>query len=356
MSKKIYFHIAVFAGMMTVVSYSLETRATALATVETSRRSADSPHPWYLWNQGEPFVSGPLQGHPGKARADIHISEAWQIFRPLAQIKVAVVDTDFDIDNPRLNGVLDLQQQLDETGAGWIQAPLEVVQHGTMVLGLIGARASTDDSLIGLLPYQGSPSLTPVKLNIMDLSMTAIAKALTDAVDSGAKVINCSFGFSLKDPADIEVLRSAVRYALSKEILIIAAAGNDGTSLDFEPVFPAFFTSEFDNVISVGASNRLDEKASISNYSQIYVDLFAPGEEIPILTRDGLMLSKGTSEAAPIVAAIAALIKEENPLLTPSQMKAILLQTADKNAGLAAFSKSGGRVNAYAALVAALSN
>ena len=139
-------------------------------------------------------------------------------------------------------------------------------------------------------------------------------------------------------------------YALKKDVLILIAAGNYGTNLEKDPSYPALLASDYSNIITVGASDHNDQPWQHSCYSKKYISLFAPGENIRVLSPTGDRLTSGTSEATPIASGIAALIRQLRPDLTASQVKSILMKTVDKSPAFAAKSVSGGRLNAYKAV------
>jgi subtilisin family serine protease len=193
-----------------------------------------------------------------------------------------------------------------------------------------------------------------------------IAAAIRYAVDNGAKVINMSFGKSLSP--DKLMIDNAVRYALSKDVLIVHGAGNSGRDINKCDNFPnprfLFSDSMASNWITVGASDCNGLPASFSNYGNKIVDLFAPGVSI-YSTVTGVALYAnldGTSMAAPVVAGVAALLREYFPNLTAVETKNILIQSvtspeqnsnnpSDKKPdGIKYLCLSGGIVNAYAAV------
>jgi len=160
-----------------------------------------------------------------------------------------------------------------------------------------------------------------------------VALAIRYAVDNGAQVINMSFGkaYSVHQKEVYE----AMKYAESKGVLLIHAAGNDAENIDNTPNFPAvkfsFQTEDFKNVITVGASTRVKKgqlAASFSNYGK-GVDVFAPGFEI-YNTIPGNKYKKlqGTSMAAPMVTGVAAFLKAYFPKLTMFEIKDIIIKSA----------------------------
>lgn len=198
-----------------------------------------------------------------------------------------------------------------------------------------------------------------------------IALGIRYAVDNGAKVINGSFGKGFSPHK--EWVYDAIKYAASKDVLIVLAAGNEGADLDVEERFPndRNATGEVaDNVIKVGALDTTygtNLVASFSNYGSKDVDVFAPGVQIYATYPDNeYKYEQGTSMASPNVAGVAALIRSYYPSLTAPQVKQIL-----KDSGIAtnidvvlggdksnkrSFSKistSGRMVNAYNALIMA---
>lgn len=198
-----------------------------------------------------------------------------------------------------------------------------------------------------------------------------IALAIRYAVDNGAKVINGSFGKYFSQ--NKEWVMDAIKYAESKDVLVVIAAGNESYDLDVTNKYP---NDTYDNspeyaknVLIIGAlSPSYGSKmvASFSNYGKNNVDIFAPGDKIyattPLNTYEYL---QGTSMASPNVAGVATLIRSYYPSLTAVQVKQIIMEsgTPMKNevmigepkqkAKFSDISKSGRIVNAYNALLLA---
>lgn len=199
-----------------------------------------------------------------------------------------------------------------------------------------------------------------------------IALGIRYAVDNGAKVINGSFGKSFSPHK--QWVYDAIKYAESKDVLIVHAAGNDGKDLDYAANYPNDSDdkkTEFaDNLITIGALNyEYGNKvvARFSNFGKLNVDVFAPGVKIYASTPNNTYkLLQGTSMAAPNVAGVAALIRSYYPKLSAKQVKHILMDsgvaiTADVMVAgkpndvrpFANLSQSGKIVNAYNALLMA---
>jgi cell wall-associated protease len=201
-----------------------------------------------------------------------------------------------------------------------------------------------------------------------------IANAIRYATENGAKVINMSFGKSFSPHK--KWVDDAVKFAESKGVLLVHAAGNESANLDSVDNYPNPFISEINkkttNWITVGASGPTDSKLVpyFSNYSRNEVDVFAPGSNIFSSVPGGNQYDSedGTSMASPVVAGLAALIMSYYPDLTPSQVKSSIEKSAspmaikvakpvrgggDENVSLVPFlelSRSGGVINAYEAI------
>ena len=279
--------------------------------------------------------------------------------------------------NPNFNPrtlVGDDSTNLTERGYGNNEVQGPDATHGTHVAGIIGAVRGNGIGLDGV-------AAANVKLMILravpdgDERDKDIANAIRYAADNGAQVINMSFGKAYSPQK--QVIDDAVRYAESKGVLLVHAAGNEGADIDKSPSFP---TRSFlngggaRNWIEVGASTprAVDAlAASFSNYSQRNVDVFAPGEQIwSTVPGNRYENLQGTSMASPVVAGVAALLLEYFPTLTAADVKDIIVRSAtqvpnqtvalpgsEENAQRVPFSSlsiSGGVVNVYNAVQMAM--
>lgn len=237
--------------------------------------------------------------------------------------------------------------------------------HGTHVAGII---AQVRNNNVGGDGVADNVEIMPVRaVPNGDEYDKDIALAIRYAVDNGAKVINGSFGKDYSPHAGW--VYDAIKYAASKDVLIVHAAGNDSKNIDTEPNFP---TDEVngaeisDNLITIGAlKNEVGEKvvARFSNYGKKNVDVFAPGVKIyATVPGDKYKYLQGTSMASPNAAGVAALIRSYYPNLKAAQVKQILMQSGTplnfdvrvgENQEKIPFSEacaSGKIVNAYNAL------
>lgn len=199
-----------------------------------------------------------------------------------------------------------------------------------------------------------------------------VALSIRYAADNGAKVINASFAKDLSPHK--EWVFDAIKYAESKDVLIVQAAGNDGRDIDITPKYPNDsednLTEFADNVITIGALNMecgTKIAAGFSNYGKINVDLFAPGVQIyATVPNNSYKYQSGTSMAAPNVAGLAALIRSYYPKLSAQEVKHILMDsgiTINENVivggnprdirPFSSLSKSGKTANIYNALLMA---
>lgn len=239
--------------------------------------------------------------------------------------------------------------------------------HGTHVAGIIGAVRGNEKGIEGIANHV---QIMPIRaVPDGDEHDKDIANAIRYAVDNGAHVVNMSFGKSFSPQK--KWVDDAVKYAESKGVLLVHAAGNDAKNIDVEDNFPSRnFNNDtlkvFSNWITVGASGAVANEiaASFSNYGKREVNVFAPGVKIYSTIPGGNTYGDkdGTSMAAPVVTGIAALLLSYYPDLSPKQLIEILEKSArkidasfpkpgtDEKVMLSELSISGAVVNTYEAL------
>jgi cell wall-associated protease len=255
-------------------------------------------------------------------------------------------------------------------GNGNSNHQLEEESHGTHVAGILAANRANKKGVKGVAENVKLMALRTVPDG--DEYDKDIALAIRYAVDQGARVINASFGKKFSPNASW--VQDALRYAASKDVLFVHAAGNDGVDLDLpeNPNFPNDVyslggTSSENNYLSIGAltpNYGPDMIASFSNYGKKGVDIFAPGDEIySTLPNSNYGVEGGTSMAAPAVAGMAALIRSLYPQLTAVQVKRIILDSGlsvpmkvrvgEQELALSDLCVSGKIANLYTALLLA---
>ena len=239
--------------------------------------------------------------------------------------------------------------------------------HGTHCSGIIAAARNNGKGMDGIADNVRIMMIRAVPDG--DEHDKDIANAIRYAVDNGAQIISMSFGKDFSPQK--QWVDDAFRYAESKSVLLVHAAGNDAKNVDTEDNYPnpiyANGKGRAANVITVGASG--DPKnggltASFSNYGKKEVDVFSPGVKIYATIPGGNTYGnlQGTSMACPLVAGIAALTLEYFPTLSAKQLKYVIEKSAkqpdykvtkpgsDEMVNLGDISKTGGLVNAYEAL------
>ncbi|HTB51775.1 MAG TPA: S8 family serine peptidase [Ferruginibacter sp.] len=240
--------------------------------------------------------------------------------------------------------------------------------HGTHCSGIIGAARDNGKGIDGIADNVRIMMVRAVPDG--DEHDKDIANAIRYAVDNGAQIISMSFGKDFSPQK--QWVDDAVRYAESKNVLLIHAAGNDAKDIDSTDNFPNpnFIDGKgrATNWITVGASGdplNGGITASFSNYGKKEVDIFAPGVQIystiPGPGGNNYGNASGTSMATPVVAGTAAFLLEYFPTLTAQQLKFILEKSAqnpgvdvkmpgsDETVNMSELCTSGGIVNAYAA-------
>ncbi len=259
---------------------------------------------WYLKNNGgkEGFKKG----------ADVKATYAWKFTTGSEEIVVAVVDTGVAYNHPDLKGKI-------IKGYDFINSdedPRDDNGHGTMVAGIIGAKANNGEGIAGIC--WGCKIMAIKSFDSQGLgTYSELADGIEYAIERGARVINISAGG--RKPS--LVLEEAVDRAEENNVVLVAAAGNDAGAL----LYPAAYSPK---CISVGASDPEDKKAGFSNFGP-HLDLVAPGVNMVSTYPGGYAVGDGTSFAAPIISGAVGLLLSLKPNLTPDQVRKVLIYTSD---------------------------
>lgn len=238
--------------------------------------------------------------------------QAWDKANRNGSITIAIIDTGVDLEHPDLKGNL-------ITGINLLQPalpPRDDNGHGTNVAGVIAALGNNGKGVAGML----------WKTNIMPIKALEpngrgdedkLAEGIRYAVDKGAKIVVLSVGLQRNDPHLYEI----VQYAESRDVLLVAATGNDeGRNIRYPAAYPTVLA-----VGGIGATNTIEER---SNYGP-ELDLVAPWSVFTTAMGGKYEYRDGTSMAAPQVAAAAALIWELYPNLKAHEVRNLLRQTAE---------------------------
>ena len=263
---------------------------------------------WSLQNTGQ---SG------GEVDADIDATEAWDVTTGLSSVVIAVIDTGIDLDHPDLAG---------KFVAGYDYAngdsnPQDDHGHGTHVAGIAAAKSNNSTGIAGVCM---NCSLMPLKA--LDENNWGYyswwSSAIEYAVDHGADVINMSMGGDSYSSS----LHDAVKYAYNAGVPLTAAMMNAGNSTVFYP-------AGFSEAISIGSTNRYDERASSSCFGN-HIDLVAPGDSIySTMLNDTYATWSGTSMATPHVSGTIGLVQTVHPGYTVEQIRNLLRDLADDQVG-----------------------
>lgn len=288
----------------------------------------------------------PFSGIDNWGVTSIGAPVAWQKNWRGAGMTVAVIDSGVDIQHPQLRSQIafnpgeagPLQNNgLDDDGNGYIddyagysfydQSPdvSDSVGHGTHVAGIIAAQHTDTTHRTGYT--QGiapQAKVLPVKfLGSNGGSLASALQGIDYAISRGANIINASWGGSGCSLS----LRQKVTEALERNVLFVAAAGNNGLNLDFYPEYPAAFNLPLQ--ITVGAIRSSAMMDSYSNYSRSLVHIFAPGTMIVSTIPGGSYAGfSGTSMAAPFVAAASAVLLGAHPELSLSEVRNLLFSSS----------------------------
>lgn len=317
---------------------------------------------WALDNRGD-FTGVNDMVHP-QAGIDIRAEEAWSVYNAKRSVIVALVDTGVDYENADLgehlwtNGNEIEDNGLDDDGNGYIDDIRGWNFYNNNNRIYIG---SEDDhgthcasSMVSLSNYSGITGIADYS-NIRLMSVKALGgkngggttltvmKAIQYAEQNGASICNLSLGTSVND-------RLLYRTMQSSGMLFVVAAGNsaspseNGRDIDLQPCYPASYS--LDNILTTANIDAAGNLHHTSNYGSLSVDLAAPGSDILAYSSDGkLAFMTGTSMAAPIVSAAAAMVYTASEDRSLADTALILKKTANRNPALSDCTSTGGIID-----------
>lgn len=295
----------------------------------------------------------------GLVGADISATEAWSIHQGNPLVTIGVIDTGVDYTHPDLIGNIwtnpgeIADNGIDDDGNGYVDDvhgydfynndgdPMDDQGHGTHVSGTIAATGNNEIGVVGVMwqaKIVGIKFLSSTGGGTIAGAISAVEYANT----LGLPITSNSWGGGGFSQALKDVIEAG-------DSLFVAAAGNNNSNTDSSAHYPSGFDSP--NVVSVAASDNLDNRAYFSNYGATSVDLAAPGLDImSTYPNNGYASFSGTSMATPHVSGLAGLVLGYSPSLAPSEIKQILLESVDPLAAFEGISVTGGRINAEKAL------
>ena len=306
------------------------------------------------------------------ADIDIDAPEAWDVVGDSGRdVIIAVIDTGVDYTHEDLSNAIWTNTKeiagdgIDNDGNGYIDdiygwdfynnqaftvtTSSSEYDHGTHVAGIIAASAENE---VGIAGINANDHVKIMSLKVLGGSngsgtTDAVVNAIKYAESMGASICNLSFGTEAYDSS----LEAAIK---DSSMLFICAAGNatrtmTGENTDNNPIYPASF--DLDNIISVANVTYDGTLDSTSDYGKTSVDLAAPGSYIySTVSGDSYEYMTGTSMAAPMVTAVAAMVYSYQEDTSLSEVKDKLLSSVTKLTALNGKVATGGMLNAYNAV------
>jgi subtilisin family serine protease len=319
------------------VAYSMENAFVTAMKSKQGVRYVERNHIYKaLYTPNDPYWS--YQWDMQIIQADL----AWDIHKGSTSVIIAIIDTGIEYTHD------DLSAHYVALGYDWVNNdndPMDDNGHGTHCAGIAAAVMDNNIGVAGVAQV----SIMAEKVLSADGSGTAddVAQGIVHAADAGAKVISISLGsyFSSK------VVKDACQYAWNKGSILVGAAGNDNVRWRHYP-------AAYSTVIAVSATDQYDGKASYSNYGN-WIELSAPGGDgedyqdwiLSTYLNNWYAWGAGTSQAAPHVSGVAALVWSYESSLTNQELREHLRNTADDLGDPGKDIYYGyGRINAYRAL------
>jgi type VII secretion-associated serine protease mycosin len=261
-------------------------------------------------------------------------------------IRVGVVDSGLNTQQSQLSG-MNVAPGYNVSGQFGPTDTLDCYFHGTAVAGIIAAPKVVGVYFTGVAP---GATIVPIKEQSGEQQegTNHIGAAIEAAIARNVQVINISITTSVPTP-DLE---RAVADAARRDIVVVAAGGNDGATTDL-PAYPAAYSTKYPNVLAVSMTDQKDQASGYSTRGG-YINISAPGNgvELPMPKLGYRGGQSGTSYAAPVVAGTAALVRAAHPKLTAPEVVSRIEATADPPPGVSVPSTSYGYgiVNPYLAV------
>ncbi len=282
--------------------------------------AADTPIDYQFTDVKENSVSDSMKGISNDAFSALQwnlkaigMEEAWRSGLTGKGVVVAIVDSGVS----RMTMDIDADRILPGKNCTGATAE-DTIGHGTFIAGIIGA---TKDNGVGIAGIAPGVTIAPIKsYATSETDFAAQAAGIYAAVDEyHCDILNISAG----DPDIVPEVQAAIQHALDEGVIVIAAAGNSGNK---QLLYPA----SYDGVISVSSVGK-DLVLSATSNKNDHVWVTAPGREVFSLGRlpFTVKMSSGTSFSAPVVAGVAALLREAFPQMDGAAFKEILKQSCE---------------------------
>jgi thermitase len=317
------------------------------------RRITATPNDLY-YNNG-------VQYAPQKIQANL----AWDIWQPQATTLIAIIDTGVQTNHQDLtNKIYRVNNQV--VGYNALNGSSNANDdhgHGTHCAGIAAAQINNSIGIAGIAGWNGqagSSDTTYIKImpvKVLDSSGSGTDAGVADGIiwatdRAQADGLRLVISLSLGSPDYSTALNNAVQYAFNRGVVVVAAAGNNGSN-------SLFYPAAFNNVISVASTTSTDTLSSFSNYGS-WVKIAAPGSSIASTyyssnNNNSYAYMSGTSMACPHVVGVAGLILSQYPTRPNTDVVNNLLLSTDPYTPFNGRTIGGGRVNAFKALNGSMS-
>ena len=270
------------------------------------------------------------------------IQETEQEGKKKGKVLVCITDSGIDYNHPDLKANVHPLIGYNVLAEGDDLRPLDDLGHGTSIAGIAAAVGNNSVDIAGV-SWEGIELLSCKFLNSQGVGRVSDAIVCIDyCLGLGADIITNSWSGAKEN----EAIKEAISIAGRRGVLFVSAAGNDGQNISETPTYPAAYSNELPNMIVVASMNIEDKLSEFSNYGVDTVDVAAPGEWIlSTAPSNETKYYSGTSMAAPLIAATAAVLQSQSSSekkLSPEKIKELILSSVEVLPSLEGKVGSGG--------------